>query len=806
MKRAAAAACAVAGLLSLWHLMPKLDAALGGVRPTVGREEAIRRAILWGREHGVEIGGWRFAAAAEVDPLLARIRHRRPESVVARVFTPVKIRVLAFNDPGDAVQVVMTAEGRPLAFLDRRQSVAGETADDAAERELARLAGADAARFTRTAENVRTLEGSRSAWEWLDPELNGVLARVVVVTRNGRVVNSSYEFSASRGAAGQPPPAPANVQAALAVLTALCAGLIAVLMFRVLFVSLQKRPDAFGFAGRFLWIPAAGMAAAFLSGNYQNDALLQSFEDGLTGETRLVFGISMALLILLAVFLILSAAYAAAPRPHFRRWAAAVWLTRGRWRTRQAAEQIWTGMAAGALLGSVPYWVGLAAGEPRVRFLEGTNLLMAPWPAAEAFAGLVLAWEMYAIVLFFFPLLAGRLRKDWSAAIGAIAVGALVATLPRPAFPPGHAANFASAAALTAGYLLTYRFGGMLGAWMAPLGMHAAVQGVRLAQMPAPSLEAAGWQVLALVFGLAVAALGASFLFPEADTKLVEAEMEEAAAAPPRPQRERLRAELEVARRAQEELLPAQAPRIEGFETAALCQPAREVGGDLYDLLACPGERWMLCVADVSGKGLGAALHMTMLKGMLVSAAHHAPAPAALASRLNQAVAETGRGRMFITMSLLLLDPVRRAAEHLRAGHNPPLVWRAQTGECEWRKPRGIGLGLTAGPAFEANLETERIEFAPGDVLVMYSDGVTEDMNSGGEPFGEERLERIVRRHAAEGPGRLADAIMEEARAFRGGAELHDDWTLLVVQCRDGAQAPGNNGKSRGSRDAELSD
>lgn len=806
MRRAVAALCAAAGLLSLWWLMPRLDAALGGVRPAVGREEAIRRAVAWARQHGVEIGGWRFATAAEVDPLLARIRRRRPDSVVARAFTPVKIRVLAFTGQGDAVLATLTAEGRPLSFADRRQSITGEAAEDAAERELAWLAGAEARHFTRTAENVRTLEGSRSAWEWLDPELAGVLARVVVVTRNGRVVNSSYEFSASREAAGQPPPAPPKLQAALGVSTLAIIAVIALLMLWTLFVSLQRRTDQFAFAVRFLWIPAAGLAVALLSGNYQNDALIQSFEDGLTGDSRLVFGITFSLLTLMAVFLILAAAYAAAPKRHLERWAAAVLLTRGQWNTRQAAEQIWTGMAAGALLGSAPYWIGLAAGQPRVRFLEGENLIMAPWPAAEAFAGLVSAWEVYAVVLFLYPFLAGRLRTEWQAVLAAVAVGALAAAMPRSAFPPGHAANFATAAALTAGYLGVYRWGGMLGAWMAPLGMYAAVQGVRLAQMPAPSLEAAGWQMLALVFGFAVACLGASLLLPEADTKRVEAGMEEAAAAPPRSQRERLRAELEVARRAQQDLLPAAAPRIPRFEVAAMCHPAGEVGGDLYDYLPCPHGRWMLCVADVSGKGLGAALHMTLLKGMLVSAAHHAAPPAALASRLNQAVAETGRGRMFVTLSLLQLDPARLRAEHLRAGHNPPLLWRSRSGECEWRKPRGIGLGLTAGPAFEANLETEEIEFAPGDALVLYSDGVTEDMNPEGEMFGEQRLADLVRRHASEGPRRLAGAIMEEARAFRREAELHDDWTLLVIQCRDGAQPAAADNKFRGCRDTELSD
>lgn len=786
MRRAVAAACAAAGLISLWTLMPRHDVALGEGQPELGREEAIQRAVEWARQHGVEIAGWRFATGAEIDPALARIRRQHPGSSVARAFTPVRIRVLAFHSTGDAVEVTMTATGRPLSFQDRRLAVSGGRAADAAGEELARLAGAEAVQFQRTAENVRTLEGSRSAWEWPDPVLQGVVARVVVVTRNGRVVNSSYEFAATRDATG-PPPGAGSLRAAWAIAPLASVAVIGGLLVWTLFVTLQKRTDPFGFAARFLWIPAAATAAAFLSGNYQNDALLRSFEEGVIGDSRLVLGVTVAALQLLGLYLILAAAYAAAPPSQMKRWAAAALLVRGIWKNREAAAQAWTGLAAGALIGAVPYWVASVFGTPRVRFLEGTNLLTAPVPALEALEGLATGWEVYLAVLFLYPWLSGRWKRGWAAWLGMLAAGTAITAAYRGAFPPGHPANLATGALMTAGHWLTYRYGGMLAAWLAPLGMYGAVQGVRLAQLPAPSLSMAGWQMLALVGGAAIAALGASFLLPEADTQAVEAEMAEAATALPRSQRERLRAELEVARRAQEDLLPAAPPQIEGFEVAAACHPAREVGGDLYDCLPCPHGRWLLCVADVSGKGLGAALHMTLVKGMLASAAHHAPPPRTLAARLNQAVGDAGRGRMFTTMSMLMLDPRARRAEHVRAGHNPPLVWRAATGECEWRKPRGIGLGLAGAATFEANLETETIELQAGDTLVLYSDGVTEDMNEAGEQFGEERLKALVQAHAAEGPHRLASAIMEEARRFRGQEDLHDDWTLLALRCNDGA-------------------
>ncbi|MCS7044710.1 MAG: PP2C family protein-serine/threonine phosphatase [Bryobacteraceae bacterium] len=797
MKRAAAAAGALTGFVLLWHLMPRHDAALGDTQVTIGRKEAIEIAVRWARQHGVETGGWRFAVGSEVDPLLMRVRRASPNSRVAGTFTPIRIRVLAYNSRGDAVLATMTANGRPLSFLDRRANPAGEPLDNAAEQELLRLAGANAGEFVRTADNVRTLEGSRSAWEWLDPGLNGALARVVVVTRNGRVVNSSYEFSATREAAGEPPPGRPWVRVALMGASAAAAVALGGLALWSLFAGLLRRTDQLGFAARFLWIPAAALASPFLTGSYQNQALLESFNEGLVGDTRLMMGITVSLLVLLGIFLVTAAAYAAVPARHFRLWAPAALLAHGQWRNREAAEQIWTGIAWGALIGAAPYLIAPLAGVPRVRFLEGTALLTAPWPPLEALEGLASAWEVYLVVLFFAPWLAARVKRAWQWWAMLLAAGALVASLPRVPFPPGHWGNLACGAAMTAGYAAVYLQGGMLGTWFAPLGMYGAVQGIRMAHLAAPSLEAAGWQMLALVFGFALVALAASFALPRADVEGMAARMAEAAAALPRPQRERLRAEFGVARRAQRDLLPLAPPEIPGFEVAAICQPALEVGGDLYDYLPCPQGEWMLCVADVSGKGLGAALYMTLLKGMLASAAHHAPALEILAARMNQAVAGAGRGRMFVTLSLLALDPDTRRVRHLRAGHNPPVRWRAATGECEFLRPRGIGLGLTAGPAFEANLDVQTLVLEPGDVIVMYSDGVTEDMDAEGRLFGEARLVEAIRRHASAGAARLADAIMEEARAFRGVAELHDDWTLLVLRCLPAAAAPGGEASER---------
>jgi serine phosphatase RsbU (regulator of sigma subunit) len=274
----------------------------------------------------------------------------------------------------------------------------------------------------------------------------------------------------------------------------------------------------------------------------------------------------------------------------------------------------------------------------------------------------------------------------------------------------------------------------------------------------------------------------------ENDGATVLGEMRENAEAPPRSERERLKAEFEVARRAQAGMLPGVAPKIGGFEVSAVCEPAREVGGDLFDYLQFDDGQWGLCVADVSGKGVPAALYMTLTKGMLTAARRRRPDLGVIAGRLNSALVATGKKRVFVTMSMGLLDGERRTFRHVRLGHNPPVVWRAATGECEFFMPKGIGLGLTASGAFERHLTEHELQLEKGDALVLYSDGLVECMNERQEQYGEERLEEVLKEWGRLGAEGLRDKIVETAREFRGNADRHDDLTVMVVKAGGGAR------------------
>ena len=255
-----------------------------------------------------------------------------------------------------------------------------------------------------------------------------------------------------------------------------------------------------------------------------------------------------------------------------------------------------------------------------------------------------------------------------------------------------------------------------------------------------------------------------------------------------RSERQFLLTEFAEAREAQMGMLPAQAPAIPGFGLAAVCLPAREVGGDLYDFIAFPDGRWGLCVADVSGKGVPAALYMTMTKGVLASEQRVSTDLKSLALALNERLFEAGQRKIFVTMAMARLDPARRCVELLRAGHNPVLWRRAQQRETVWLKPAGLGLGMVANAVFKRKLDVQNIQLQPGDTLVIYSDGLTEAENPRREGFGEERLEAIAALADEMSPQDFVARVLGEVEQFKEGADPHDDLTIVVLKA-DGSDS-----------------
>lgn len=243
--------------------------------------------------------------------------------------------------------------------------------------------------------------------------------------------------------------------------------------------------------------------------------------------------------------------------------------------------------------------------------------------------------------------------------------------------------------------------------------------------------------------------------------------------------REALEAQLNAAREVQMRLLPGAAPAVEGFEMSAVCLPALDVGGDYYDFIASASAGTVVAVGDVSGKGLPAALLMTMMKGCLTTALQREGDLATVAALLNRTILSSSPERTFVTMVLAALDLSGRV-RILRAGHPPPLLLRAT--ESKWICPAGAALGMRLQTSDERRWEVAVVPMEKGELLVFYTDGVTEEIGPTGEQYGTERLLGVVRAHRDAPLQTLQNAIIADVRAFRARPDSTDDLTVVLVR------------------------
>ena len=202
-------------------------------------------------------------------------------------------------------------------------------------------------------------------------------------------------------------------------------------------------------------------------------------------------------------------------------------------------------------------------------------------------------------------------------------------------------------------------------------------------------------------------------------------------------QRERLNRELEIAREVQEHLFPQRLPAVPGLDYCGQCRPAREVGGDYYDFLALPGGRLGIAIGDVSGKGVGAALMMASLEASLRALASVVDDPPELMERVNSLVYQASSSNRYATLFYAQYDPASRRLSYVNAGHNPPVVLRNRAGSCQVLRLE------TGGPVIGLlphRYERGIFSHEAGDLVVLFTDGVSESMNVRYEEWGEERL------------------------------------------------------------------
>jgi serine phosphatase RsbU (regulator of sigma subunit) len=238
--------------------------------------------------------------------------------------------------------------------------------------------------------------------------------------------------------------------------------------------------------------------------------------------------------------------------------------------------------------------------------------------------------------------------------------------------------------------------------------------------------------------------------------------------------------ELAIARRIQQGLLPKDVPKIKGLEISGVSVPAMTVGGDYYDFIQLDSKRLLVVVADVSGKGMSAALYMSKIQGMIQFAATMHSSPKDILIQVNKLIFESLERKSFITMIAALFDLNKKKVTICRAGHNKAIVSTKKG--LQHLSAVGIGLGLEKGSLFENKLEEVHCPVKSNSLFVFYTDGLTEAMNRERSEFGEERVLELLKKNSHSSVNDIQSTILNDVETFRAGAEQNDDLTLVVVK------------------------
>lgn len=249
---------------------------------------------------------------------------------------------------------------------------------------------------------------------------------------------------------------------------------------------------------------------------------------------------------------------------------------------------------------------------------------------------------------------------------------------------------------------------------------------------------------------------------------------------------QKLEKELEIARTIQMNLLPRTYPDVAHLSLSAMSMPAKQVGGDYYDYVPMPDGRLAIVMADVSGKGVAAAILSATVRASIRTEAHasHVSVQDVVAT-INQWTCSDTTNDMFVTMFYAIYDPVLMTLEYTNAGHCFPLLFHAD-GTCQTLEKGGPFLGIMEQQKFES----ECVPLAPGDTLIFYTDGITDSHNSERETFGTQRLHEVITRNLNASAEEMRDRIYEATEKFRGGVEQFDDLSILVMKVRGSAQMP----------------
>ncbi|MEO1857530.1 MAG: GAF domain-containing SpoIIE family protein phosphatase [Rubritalea sp.] len=242
--------------------------------------------------------------------------------------------------------------------------------------------------------------------------------------------------------------------------------------------------------------------------------------------------------------------------------------------------------------------------------------------------------------------------------------------------------------------------------------------------------------------------------------------------------------ELRTARDVQQVLLPRNRPQIEGYRLEGVNKPARLISGDYYDYIDLGDGRWAVVIADVSGKGVAAGLLMAMCRSVLRSELTRELDPLKAVSQLNRQLFNDIREGSFISMALYLINESDGKVQLVRAGHDKAPLLRCSNKKIEWIKPPGLAIGLDGGDVFDRVTRLHEFELEPGDLLLLYTDGVTEAHNHAEDEFGVDNMVEVIKKSAELGAETVVACMLKALDGFVGDALQSDDITMIALEKR----------------------
>jgi serine phosphatase RsbU (regulator of sigma subunit) len=244
------------------------------------------------------------------------------------------------------------------------------------------------------------------------------------------------------------------------------------------------------------------------------------------------------------------------------------------------------------------------------------------------------------------------------------------------------------------------------------------------------------------------------------------------------------RDELEIAREIQVSLQPQKIPEIPGLSISSFSKPAKIVGGDFFNFVKRQDNQLLSIVGDVAGKGIPAALYAAQIQSMFESLSEQSASPADIMKGLNQLICRRLREGDFITAVIAFFESGQNSITIARAGHNWPLYYKAQTQTIQSLKPPGVCLGIDMGMGFSECLQEKKISANSGDILLLYSDGITEAMNSRKNLFDLSRLKSALKESAHFSAEKIIESINHRLDGFIESEELHDDVTMVAIKVK----------------------